>query len=187
MDIAGYATSQLYWVAALVAALIDIAFVALLVWRIKPAFFRQLKWKFVIVAGLFWLGLWSWVMWDPFFWETCYQYIFPAWIRPLWPPLYGLVACAVALFFWWLSLRIPIHPVLSLILLGGLESFPGHIRAIYWMGLLETPLLKNVSPASALTFGFFEFAFYWCIILIIASLIHWISGRIPGKRKRENI
>ncbi len=38
------ATSQLYWISALVAALIDLGLAALLVWQIKPARFRQLQW-----------------------------------------------------------------------------------------------------------------------------------------------
>jgi len=183
------ATSQLYWIAALVAALMDIAFVALLAWRIKPAHFRRLKWPLVIGAGSFWLGLWGWAMWDPFVWETCYQYVFPAWVRPFWPFAFGLINGSLALLFWWLARRIPGNPVVYLVLLGGLESFPGHLRAIYNMGILETPLLKGVSAASALVFGFFEFIFYWSVILGLAALLSlaWERWQAPKKEKGNSL
>ena len=181
------ATSQLYWIAALIAALMDIAFVALLAWRIKLARFRRLKWPLVIAAGAFWLGLWSWAMWDPFVWETCYQYVFPAWVRPFWPFAFCLMNGGLALLFWWLARRIPGNPVVYLVLLGGLESFPGHLRAIYSMGILETPLLKGVSAASALVFGFFEFIFYWSVILGLAALLALAWERWQASKKEKGI
>jgi len=183
------ATSHLYWIAALVAALIDISLVALLAWRIKPARFHQFKWPLVIAAGVFWLGLWSLAMWDPFVWETCYQYVFPAWVRPFWPLTFGLINGGLALLFWWLAGRLRFTPVITLVLLGGLESFPGHLRAIYSMGILETPLLKGVIAASALVFGFFEFIFYWCVILSLAALLSlaWEHWQTPKEEKGNNL
>ena len=168
------ATSQIYWIATIVTALIDVVFVSLLAWRNKPARFHQLKWPLSIAAAVFWLSLWGWAMWDTFIWETCYQFVFPPWVRPFWPFTFGLINGGLALFFWWLARRLPGNPVITLVLLGGLESFPGHLWAIYGRGILETPLLKEVSPASALTFGFFEFIFYWSFILTLASLVRWL-------------
>jgi len=164
--------SLIYWLCALVTALMDSAFVALLVWRLKLVFFRQLKWPLVIASGVFWFGLWSWAMWDPYVWETCYRYIFTAGVRHYWPIVLALGNAGIALLFWWLAQKLPINPVLTLVLLGGIESFPGHLRAIYNMEILATPLLKGVSATSALVFGFFEFIFYWCFILTLASLLN---------------
>jgi cobalamin synthase len=128
---------------------------------------------------IFWLALWSWVMWDSFFWETCYQYVFSPLARWIWPPVYGLIAGGIALFLWWLARRLPGNPILNFLLLGGLDSFPGHLWAMYGRKLMETPLLKDVSIASALTFGYFEFVFYWCVILAIACLFGWLLERKP--------
>jgi hypothetical protein len=178
------ATSQLYWIAALIAALIDIAFVALLAWRIKLARFRRLKWPLVIAAGAFWLSLWSWAMWDPFVWETCYQYVFPAWVRPFWPFAFCLMNGGLALLFWWLARRIPGNPVLYFLLLGGLESFGDHYFAIR-KGVMETPLLQEVSIASAVTFGFFEFIFYWSVILGLATLLPLVWDRWQASKKEK--
>lgn len=171
------ATSQLYWIAALVTALMDIGLVALLVWRVKPTRFRQLKWPLVIVSTIFWIALWYVVMWDAFIWETSFRHVFQPWQRWAWPPVYGLISGGVAWLFWWLALRLPGNPVLYFLLLGGLGSFVDHYFAIR-NGVLQTPLLQGVSVTSAVTFGFFEFVFYWCVISGIAAFARrfWKSG-----------
>jgi len=163
------ATSQLYWLAALVTALMDIGFVALLAWRVKPARFRQLKWPLIIISTIFWIALWYAVMWDAFIWETSFRHVFQPWQRWAWPPAYGFISSGVTWLFWWLSLRLPGNPALYFLLLGGLESFVDHYFAIR-NGVLQTPLLQGVSAISAVTFGFFEFIFYWSLILTLASL-----------------
>nr|MBI2905227.1 hypothetical protein [Chloroflexota bacterium] len=79
---------------------------------------------------------------------------------------------AIALGMWQLALRLPGNAAVAFCLLGGLDSFPGHLWAIYGRRLFEAcPLLQQVSVASALIFGFFEFVFYWSVILIIAALL----------------
>jgi hypothetical protein len=172
------ATSQLYWISALVTALIDIGLVALLAWRIKLECFRRLQWPLVIVSTLFWTVLWYAVMWNAFVWETSYRHVFQPWQRWAWPPVYGLISGGVTWLFCRLSLRLPGNPVLYFLLLGGLESFVDHYFAIRH-GVMETPLLQEVSIASAVTFGFFEFVFYWSTISGIAVLVRhfWKSGR----------
>ena len=114
-----------------------------------------------------------------FIWETCYQYIFPLWARWIMPPVMAVLDGVLALLFWWLALHLPGNPVVNLVLLGGLESLPGHLRAIQ-LGILETPLLREVSAASALTFGFFEFVFYWSVILAISAIFYSIREELAG-------
>lgn len=170
------ATSELYWISALVAAGVD----GLLLWRLRRPMsaerLRRLGWSLPVAAVVFWTGLWAAVMSSPFIWETCYQYVFAEWARWVMPPVFGLAAGALALFFRWLALRLPGRPLLTFLFLGGLHSFPGHLWAIYGRGILQTPLLKSVSVASALVFGLFEFIFYWSVILILAmSLRNLVS------------
>lgn len=174
-------TSELYWIATFVTAIIDVVFVTLLAWCIRSARFRQLKNFLAGSAIIFWAGLWTWVMTNRFIWETCYQYIFPPWARWIMPPVMAVLDGVLALLFWWLALRVPGNPVVNLMLLGGLESFPGHLRAIQ-VGILETPLLRDVSAASALTFGFFEFVFYWSVILATAAIFFSIREKLTGHR-----
>ena len=170
------ATSHLYWIASLVIALIDSGLVALLVWRVRPERFRKLQWSLVIVSTIFWTVLWYAVMWNTFVWETSFHYIFQPWQRWAWPLVFGLISGGVAWLFWRFSLRLSRHPVLNFLLLGGLESFVDHSFAIR-NGVMETPLLQEVSIASAVTFGFFEFIFYWSVILAISSLLYGLSLR----------
>ncbi|NIN63869.1 MAG: hypothetical protein GTO63_03970 [Anaerolineae bacterium] len=157
---------------AIVAALIDVGFVFLLAWRVRPRRFRELKWALVVGAVIFWSALWAWVLWS--FWNCCYSYVFPTWARWLIPPAYGLLFGGSGLALWWLALRLPGSPVLGFCVLGGLVSLPGHLWAIYGRQMLEkVPLLQAVSPFSALVFGVPEFIFYWSIIIVIAVLLRW--------------
>ena len=66
----------------------------------------------------------------------------------------------------------------AFLLLGGLESLPGHLNAIYRFELLERcALIKGISPASALVFGVFEFGFYWSVVLGVSALLSRRVGR----------
>lgn len=168
------ATSEVYWISALFATLIDVGFVFLLAWRIGAGRFRQLKHALVIAGIIFWSTLWAWVLWS--FWDCCYSYVFPDWARCLIPPAYGFVFGSSGLALWWLALRLPGNPVVSFCVVGGLVSLPGHLWAIYGRKMLEkVPLLRGVSPSSALVFGVPEFIFYWSIIIVIAVLLRWAS------------
>jgi len=174
-------TSELYWISASVTAIIDVVFVSLLAWYIRSERFHHFRNFLAGSAIIFWACLWTSVMTSSLIWETCYQFIFPLWARWIMPPAMALLDGGLALLFWWLALRLPGNPVVNLVLLGGLESFPGHLRAIQ-LGILATPLLKNVSTASALTFGFFEFVFYWSVILTVSAIFSSIWEQLTGPR-----
>ena len=77
-----------------------------------------------------------------------------------------------------LARRAPRRPALAFCLLGGVASFPGHAWGIWGRGLLEKPaLFQDASPASALTFGFFEFIVYSSGILLAAALVDRLRTR----------
>ncbi len=176
------ASSELYWWSALAAALIDVPLVFLLARRIRRESFRQLAGPLAVASAVFWLALWGWVMQNQFVWETCYQYVFPAWARWAMPPIMAAAGGAGATGMWWLAQRSPGNPILVFSLLGGLDSFPGHLWAAYGRGLFEVcPLLQQVSVVSGLTFGVFEFIFYWCVILTLAVVARRVS-RISRSR-----
>jgi len=177
-----HVTSQQMWSVARVTAVIDIVFVAILIWRIKRTRFRQSLGPLVVVSAAFW----TFTLWLPVwsYWTSCYGYIFPDWVRWI-TPIYGLVIGALlAPLFWWLGVRLPGHPVLTVAILGGLHSLPGHMHGIYGRDMLEKcPLLVDVSAASALVFGVFEFIFYWCVVLTLTALI--VSMREHWRRRRR--
>jgi hypothetical protein len=168
--------SQFYWAAALVTALIDLVFVFVLMRWIDRNRFQRLKIPLVIVAALVWCGIYTAGVWS--FWDSCYSFIFPDWVR--WFALFlGLMMGGVAYLFWWLALKIPGNAILIFTVLAGLHSLPGHLNGIYNMGLMEKcPILTQVSIASALVFGVFEFIFYWCVMLSLAALIEYLMGKI---------
>jgi hypothetical protein len=163
-------TTRILWQGTLIFALIDIVFISILKWRIKPEAFGHTKWTLVITTGVFWsllfLVLMSWIFWDP-----VYHHVFPGWARWLVPPAYGLLFAAVGLLFWWLASRLPGNPVINYCLLGGLWGMITHIWAVC-RGLLDkVPMLQGASPVAAIIMPIFEFIFYWCISLAIASVL----------------
>jgi hypothetical protein len=172
-----HVTSRLLWTVAAVTAVFDIVLLAAVVRLVPPARFGRLKWGVTIAAGVFWFGVWMYVMWGPW-WGQVYHFVFPEWARPILPPAYALMFAAVSFGFWNLARRTRRSPALTFCLLGGLVSFPGHAWGIWGRGMLEKPaLFQDASPASALTFGFFEFIVYWSGILLAAALFDRIRNR----------
>ncbi len=122
-------TTEMLLRGTVIFALIDLAFVSLLAWRIKPLQFRQLEWALVAVTAIFWSSLWAWVLdWG---WEPVYRYVFPAWLRTWLPLLQGLHFAIVAFVFWWVALRFS-NPVAGFLLFGGLWGLVTHVWAVYW-------------------------------------------------------
>ena len=158
------------WLGALIFALIDIIFVAILVRKLKLSVFRRLKWTLVVTTAIFWCLLWL-ILVSYMFWEPVYRYVFPGWARWLIPPVYGLFFGGVALLIWWLALRLPGHGVINFFILGGLWGMITHIWAVYRGILDKPPLLQGASPVAAVIMPIFEFVFYWCVILSITTLL----------------
>ncbi|MGZ6346105.1 MAG: hypothetical protein ACXWNC_00855 [Anaerolineales bacterium] len=172
---------------SVIIALVDVAFVLLLTWRIKRSRFRDLKWTLVGTAAIFWSIFGIFLV--SVFWDTFYYSFFPGWfhfggILIFVPILYGLFA----LVFYWLALHVPGNPIFVFCLLAGLESVLEHLWGIYGIKILEIPILKEASPASILTFSFPEYIFYWCIVISITVLIQngWRSW-INWQRTRARV
>jgi len=170
-------TSEMLWQAAVIFFVVDAVLAFLLTRRTTPVFFRELKWTLVITTTIFW-GL-LWLSMSTFFWEPVYHYVFPEWSRWFIPPLYGIFFGIVGFFFWWIVLRMPGNTVVEFLLAGGMWGTVTHCWAV-GRGLLEKPpMLQGVSTLSAVVMPFFEFMFYWSVILGIASLIQ------SGRQKRK--
>ena len=165
----------------IITTIIDLIFVLLLMWRIKPLHFRELKWILVATAVILW-SIFA-ILLVSVFWDTYYQYFYPSWFRLggtllFVPLLFGILALA----FYWLALRISGNPIVIFCLLGGAQSLISHLWGIYVFKILEIPMLQGASPASILAFAFPEYVFYWCVVISIAALIQnswrwWMKQR----------
>jgi len=80
----------------------------------------------------------------------------------------------VVIGLWTISLRIKGSPVLTYCLLGGILGSLTHIWAVYRGLVTKPPMLQSVSPLAAVVIAFFEYIFYWCVILTAAKLIDWV-------------
>lgn len=177
-------TTSSLWEAALAFALIDFFFILLLMRRIHGEMFRQLRPYLVFTAGIFWFLVW--LLMSAYFWDPVYHYVFPAWARWLIPPVYSILFMLATLLFWWLSFRIPGHPMLNFCILGGLWGMLSHLWGIS-RGLIDKPpMLQGLNPISVAVMPIFEFMFYWCIIL---SISHFLSKHLnsPANRLRGGL
>lgn len=173
-------TTELLYQGALVFALMDAVYVPLLVWRVKEASFRRLKGWLIVAAAWVWFGIWSWAIGN--FWETVYSYVFPAWAR-IWIPAIAFAAAGlIAYALWTLVLRIRRHVVLTFCLMSGALGSLTHIWAVMRGIVTQPPMLQGASALAAVVLAFFEYMFYWCVILTIAKLMDWAIG---GSKHRK--
>ncbi len=163
------------WRAAIFFALFDTVLVTYLARFVQPGLFRHLKWPIAVVTGMLWLVIW--LVMVTVCWEPVYHYVFPVSLRWIIPPALGIFFALAGLFFWWLALKLPGHPAISFCLLGGLWGIITHVWAIYRGLLVKPPMLQEASPVAASIMPFFEFVFYWCIILGVAYA--WQRRRNP--------
>jgi hypothetical protein len=169
-------TSELLWRSTLVAALVDVPLLILVARWVPSELFRELKGYVATAAFAVYAALWG-TLGSVYYWDTVYSAIFPAWARWLLAPGYGLLFGVLALAFWRASLFAARWQAVWFTLLGGLFSLVGHSIG-FSRGLLRVPMLAETSAASALTFGVFEFIFYWCAIVALGAAGRWLSLRL---------
>jgi hypothetical protein len=168
-------TTDILYRGALLFALLDAVYVPMLVWRVKEEMFRRLKWPLVISAALIWNGIWWWAIGN--YWDAIYSYVFPAWAQTWVPRIALIVAGIVALGLWSLALRLKWNVIVTYCLSGGVIGSLTHIWAVHLGIVTRPPMLQGASPWAAIIIAFFEFIFYWCTILVSASLMDWLYGK----------
>ena len=106
------------------------------------------------------------------FWDRVYGHVFPAALRWWLAPGQAALTVAIAGAAIAIAARLPGWPVVSYCLLGGVWGVLGHAWGIY-LGLMDKPpLLHGASPVAAVILAFFEFTFYFCVVVAAASLVH---------------
>ena len=173
-------TTELLVQGALVFALMDAVFVSLLVWRVKEETFRALRESLALAAALVWLGIWSWALGN--FWETVYSYVFPEWGESWIPVIAFFAAGAMAAGLWWAAIRMRGNSIFIYCLLGGALGGLSHIWAIHLGIVTKPPMLQGASPVAAVTIAFFEYIFYWCVILVLAMGMNWIQRKLTRRK-----
>ena len=171
-------TTELLYKGALVFALMDAIYVPLLVWRMGGESFRRMKWPLVLAAALVWYGIWSWAISN--FWGTVYSYVFAAWAQTWVPWIAFVVAGAIALGLWTLTVRLKRNLVLTYCLMGGVIGSLTHIWAVYRGIVTKPPMLQGASSLAAVLIAFFEYIFYWCTILAIAKIMNWTQIKLKN-------
>jgi len=173
-------TTEILLKGAAFFALFDLIYVPLLMWRLRVESFARMKWPLAVASGLVWWSIWGWAIGN--FWETVYRYVFPAWPQTFIPLIAVVVAPLVALGLWSLTRRVPGNPILIFCLLGGALGSLTHVWAVYRGIVSRPPMLQGASPVAAVVIAFFEYMFYYCVILTLAGLVAWVQEQLKGER-----
>jgi hypothetical protein len=174
-----HVTSWVLWRAVLVAAPIDIVFVALLASWMGAATLRRLKWLIAGTTAVFFAAVWA-ILACYLFWEPVYHYFFPAWSRWWLPLVYGIGFGVAGLLSRFLALLSRGNCVVNFCVLMGLWGMAGHVWAVHRGLLAQPPLLRGTSPVAAVVFSGFEFAFYAGLILTTAALLAQARERLQS-------
>jgi len=162
-------TTPLVWTCTGILAVLDVL-LCLLAWRlISRKQFIRIRGQLSIVVGVFFFLVWAGAMiWA---WDWFYVYIFPNWVRPLLPLIFGFAYPLLALVIAWFSLKLPGNPAVIWCMLGGVEGLLSHLYAIYGLGAAsKPPIMHGTDPLAVLIFAFFEKAFYWSALLLVCWL-----------------
>ena len=169
-------TSEIFWVSAAVAALIDAGLLFLILRLIPPERFFQIRVPVIVAAGVFWGILSVWVVRS--FWVGYYQYFYPRWIGDWGIFVFGPgVGIVLAALFYWIVARFRSRPIPVFFALVGIEAFLEHLLGIYTFRIMDIPMFQGVSPLSVLVFSVPEYVCYWCVTLLLAGLIPVAAGR----------
>jgi hypothetical protein len=174
------ATSNVYWISALILIVCNSAIILVMTRIIKPNRFSLIQWEIVIATAVFFSSLWSFVLtWG---WGWFYSYIFPTWIPPL-APIFGLVYAVIGYAMYRLAKYLPGNPVTNFCVLGGVEGLITHLWVVFGIGVInKVPMMQGVSQASVLVFATFEKIFYCSIILLIVRVIQIIWQKLSVVR-----
>lgn len=172
-------TTGMLWLGALLFAVADIPLIVLLIHRIGADRFRDAGRLVVAITAIFWFGLWLWVI--TVYWESVYAFVFPSWSRWYLPALQAVLTASFAALAIRISQHGAGHPILKYCLMGGLWGVLTHLWAISRGITARPPPLQGAQPLAAVVIAFFEFTFYWCIILVVAMLLHAVTDRVRGR------
>jgi hypothetical protein len=174
-----HVTTPLLWMCISILLVINIFLILLVRQLVNRTQFRQMRWWLVSAGGIFFLLLWTSVLW--WGWDWFYAYIFPAWGRYLLPPIFAVGYALLALGMVWLSLKLPGSPAVTWGVLGGVEGLLSHIYAIFGLGAAsKPPIMQGSDPFVVLVFAVFEKALYWILILLGCSLLSRRIKQKPG-------
>lgn len=167
-------TEKDVWNSTFILGVIGICLLFLVFWLYRDGSFRNTAFQLTLASGLFWGVLAILALWLG--WEIYYQYLYPAWMRPLAALdiiLYGLIGLGM----WALAVRLPGSALLWFILFGAVEGVLEHILGIYGMHILDkVPWLQGLPAGPLLIFSFFEYIVYWeltvCLTWVLQRFIH---------------
>lgn len=171
-------TTKLLLQGGLVFALADIFLLLLLSYKVKAIPFESIIPTLPIATAIIYGGIWVWAIAN--FWESVYGFLFPPWSRWIVPAAQAVLTGAISYLAVRLALRVKFPSMLVYCLLGGVWGILGHTSALASGIVSKPPLLQGAAPGAVLFIAFFEYIFYWSMILLVSLL-----GREVWRRLKE--
>jgi hypothetical protein len=162
-------TDATLWSGTALLVVIDSALVPLVHRLIPTSRFKRLRILLPVVSGVFWAAIWLWAM--ATFWRSVYSFVFPASLRWVLPPAFGLFYAFGATILFRLATRAGRYAAVGFVLFGAVLGPITHVFAV-WRGIVtKPPLMSGASPVAAVAVSFPEFGLYWCVILLLALVL----------------
>jgi hypothetical protein len=170
MDVNQRITNEEMWTATALFVGMDVIALSPLPFLLRKLSPLELLQPMGIASALFWGILMVLLLFKA--WNLYYCFFYPGWVRWI-APLDIVIYGAIGLGLWWLVAHLTNAPLFWFILLGGLEGMAEHVLGIYGFRILEkVPWLMDVRSLPALVFSFFEYVFYWALVVWLAFGIH---------------
>ncbi len=157
-------TTEVLLRGTLLLALLDVPLLWLVWSVVKPAAFVEVRRLLPVATAIAWSAIWLWAV--LVFWDRVYSYVFPAWSRAFLPVAQAVLTGFVAWVAVKLAPRLPGPVVIAYCLLGGVWGSLSHVWAVFMGVVSKPPFLRGANPAAAVLIAFFEFTFYFCVVLL---------------------
>lgn len=173
-------TTKLLLQGGLVFALADIFLLLLLSYKVKAIQFGKITPALPFTTAVIYGGIWVWAIAN--FWESVYGFLFPPWSRWIVPAAQAVLTGVISYLAVRLALRVKFPPVLTYCALGGMWGILGHLSALASGIVSKPPLLQGAAPGAVIFIAFFEYIFYWSMILLVSFLGRGVWIRLKEAR-----
>lgn len=164
-------SSNAYWAAAAVMAVVNAGFLALLLWRLPAKAMLGFRRMIVLTSVAVWLVLNLAVFWGDA-WSFAYALVLPPearWVMPLILTVWYTIVAYLLLE--WVP-RLKGHPAVWFVLLGAAAQSIQDLWELFGLGMLHVvPALREVSAASVLVYSALESVLLWAMILALAPML----------------
>jgi hypothetical protein len=173
-------TTEMLWQGTLILAIGDVVVLGVLLRYAQRGDFLRAAPLLPAGTALLWLAVWIAAV--SLAWEGVYAWVFPAWSRWLLPPAMALLTALAATLSVSVLRGVRWGGPGAFALCGGVWGVLTHTWAVHRGIVREPPALRGASAAAAVTIAFFEFTFYWGVVMLAVMAVQRRARRRTARR-----